>query len=65
MLPLDYLHAARLVGVAIYIWQREPPRLLLTPLMLISFFVLYGVGNIIYFLGAATVPEPRHAVTLA
>ena len=33
--------------------------------MLISFFVLYGVGNIIYFLGADTVPDVRRAVTLS
>lgn len=63
MLPLDYVHALCLIGVAIYIWQREPPRLLLVPLMLISFFVLYGVGNIIYFLGADTVPDTRSTVT--
>ena len=65
MLPLDYLHALCLVGIAIYIWQREPPRLLLVPLMLISFLVLYGVGNIIYFVGADTVPDVRFAVTLS
>lgn len=64
MLPLDYVHAFCLVGIAIYVWQREPPRLLLTPLMLISFFVLYGVGNIIYFVGEDTVPDVRSAVTL-
>ena len=63
MLPLDYVHALCLIGVAIYIWQREPPRLLLVPLMLISFFVLYGAGNIIYFLGADTVPDTRSTVT--
>ena len=65
MLPLDYVHAACLVGIAAYIWLREPPRLLLTPLMLMSFFVLYGVGNIVYFAGADTVPEPRRAVTIS
>ncbi len=65
MLPLDYVHAVCLAGVAVYIWQREPPRLLLTPLMLISFFVLYGAGNIIYFAGADTVPEVHRAVTLS
>jgi hypothetical protein len=65
VLPLDYIHALCLVGIALYIWQREPPRLLLTPLMLISFFVLYGVGNIIYFAGADTVPYARRAVTLS
>jgi hypothetical protein len=65
VLPLDYLHALTLVGIALYVWRREPLRLLLTPLMLASFFVLYGVGNIIYFLGADTVPEPRYAVTLS
>lgn len=64
MLPLDFVHAFCLVGIAIYIWRREPPRLLLTPLMLISFFVLYGIGNIIYFVGADTVPDVRRAVTL-
>jgi hypothetical protein len=32
--------------------------------MLISFFVLYGIGNIIYFVGADTVPDVRRAVTL-
>lgn len=31
--------------------------------MLISFFVLYGAGNIIYFLGADTVPDTRSTVT--
>ena len=65
MEPLDYLHALCLVGVAVYVWRREPVRLLLTPLMLVSFLVLYGVGNIIYFLGADTVPEVRRAVTLS
>jgi hypothetical protein len=61
--PLDYLHALCLVGIGAYIWRREPPRLLLVPLMLMSFFVLYGVGNIIYFRGAYTVPDVRFAVT--
>jgi hypothetical protein len=65
MLPLDYLHALCLVGVALYLWRREPPRLLLTPVMLLSFFVLYGAGNIIYFLGADTLPDVRFAVTLS
>jgi hypothetical protein len=65
VLPLDYVHALCLVGIAIYIWQREPPRLLLVPLMLLSFLVLYGVGNIIYFVGADTVPDVRFAVTLS
>jgi hypothetical protein len=64
VLPLDFVHALCLVGVAIYIWRREPPRLLLAPLMLISFFVLYGVGNIVYFVGADTVPDVRSSVTL-
>jgi hypothetical protein len=65
MLPLDYVHALILVGVALYVWQREPPRILLTPLMLISFFVLYGAGNIVYFAGAETIPEIHNAVTLS
>jgi hypothetical protein len=65
MLPLDYLHALCLAGVALYIWRREPARLLLTPLMLFSFLVLYGIGNIIYFLGADTLPDVRRAVTLS
>ncbi|MGH3427163.1 MAG: hypothetical protein ACRDQZ_06300, partial [Mycobacteriales bacterium] len=65
MQPLDYLHVLCLAGIAVYIWRREPFRLLLTPLMLASFFVLYGVGNIVYFLGADTVPDPRRAVTLS
>jgi len=64
VLPLDYVHAFCLAGIALYIWEREPPRLLLVPLMLISFFVLYGVGNIVYFAGADTVPAVRTAVTL-
>ena len=64
MLTLDYVHALCLIGIAIYIWKREPPRLLLVPLMLISFFVLYGAGNIIYFIGADTVPDVRNDVTL-
>jgi hypothetical protein len=63
VLPLDFVHAFCLAGVAVYIWLREPPRLLLAPLMLLSFLVLYGVGNIIYFLGEDTVPDPRGAVT--
>jgi len=63
--PLDYLHALCLAGIAVYVWRREPLRLLLTPLMLVSFFVLYGVGNIIYFLGADTLPDVRYAVTLS
>jgi hypothetical protein len=65
MLPLDYLHALCLAGVALYMWRREPVRLLLTPLMLLSFLVLYGIGNIIYFLGADTLPDVRRAVTLS
>src|SRR5579863_3012066 len=65
MLPLDYIHALCLAGIAIYVWRREPPRLLLTPLMLISFFVLYGVGNLIYFAGADTVADVRASVTLS
>ncbi|HEY2340827.1 MAG TPA: hypothetical protein VGH75_09880 [Steroidobacteraceae bacterium] len=65
MLPLDYLHALCLAGVALYIWRREPVRLLLTPLMLLSFLVLYGIGNIIYFLGADALPDARSAVTLS
>jgi hypothetical protein len=64
VLPLDFVHAFCLAGVALYIWQREPPRLLLVPLMLISFFVLYGVGNIIYFSGANTARDVRAEVTL-
>jgi hypothetical protein len=64
MNSLDFVHAFCLAGIAIYVWRREPPRILLTPLMLISFFVLYGVGNIIYFAGADTVPDVRRAVTL-
>lgn len=65
VLPLDYLHALCLAGIALYLWQREPLRLLLTPLMLASFVVLYGVGNIIWFAGADTVPDVRRAVTLS
>lgn len=65
MLTLEYIHALCLAGIALYVWQREPPRLLLTPLMLISFFVLYGVGNIIYFLGANDFDrDVRNTVTL-
>ena len=65
MLPLDYLHAACLLAVALYLWRREPVRLLLTPLMLLSFFVLYGVGGIIYLVGADAFPEARRAMTLS
>lgn len=65
MLTLDYIHALCLGGIVLYIWRREPPRLLLTPLMLLSFFVLYGVGNIIYFVGADDIdPDVRTSVTL-
>jgi hypothetical protein len=60
---LDYLHALCLVGIALYIWRREPPRLLLTPLMLLGFFVLYGVGTLVYFAGEDTVQDVRDAVT--
>jgi hypothetical protein len=64
MLPIDLVHAVCLMAVAAYIWGREPPRLLLTPLMLVSFFVLYGVGNIIYFAGAEDIDARAHtAVT--
>ena len=63
MLPLDYVHALCMVGIAIYVWRREPLRLLLTPLMLLSFLVLYGVGNIVYFAGAETVPDVHAEVT--
>ncbi|HZO22064.1 MAG TPA: hypothetical protein VFB37_06115 [Steroidobacteraceae bacterium] len=65
VLPLDYIHVLCLIGVLLYVWGREPARLLLTPLTLLSFFILYGVGNIIYFLGEETVPEVRRAVTLS
>ena len=65
MLPLDYLHALCLAAVALYIWRREPARLLLTPLMLLSFLVLYGIGNMVYFLGADALPDVRSAVTLS
>jgi len=65
MLPLDYLHGLCLVGVALYVWRREPARLLLTPLMLLSFFVLYGVGGILYFLGTDTVPAVRTTVSVS
>lgn len=65
MLPLDYLHAFCLLGVALYVGRREPPRLLLTPLMLLSFVVLYGIGNIVYLMGADTLPDIRAAVTLS
>lgn len=65
MLPLDYLHALCLAAVALYIWRREPARLLLTPLMLLSFLVLYGIGNIVYFLGADALPDVSRAVTLS
>jgi hypothetical protein len=65
MLPLDYLHALVLLGIACYVWRREPPRLLITPLTLLSFWVLYGVGNIIYFVGADTLPNVRYAVTVS
>lgn len=64
MLPLDYVHALCLVGIALYIWQREPPRLLLTPLMLLGFFVLYGFGNLVYFADADTVLAIRNVVTV-
>ncbi len=33
--------------------------------MLLSFFVLYGVGGIIYFVGADTVPDVRYSVTVS
>lgn len=64
MLPLDYVHAIVLAGVVLYVCFREPPRILLTPLMLISFFVLYGAGNIVYFMGAETAPDIHNAVSL-
>lgn len=67
MLSADHLHALVLVGILLYVWQREPPRLLLTPLMLLSFFVLYGAGNIIYFLGADVdaLPDVHRAVAMS
>jgi hypothetical protein len=65
MLPLDFVHALCLIGVGLYVWQREPARLLLTPLMLLSFFVLYGAGGILYFVGTDTVPAVRTTVTIS
>jgi hypothetical protein len=65
MLPLDFVHAVCLVGVGLYVWRREPARLLLTPLMLLSFFVLYGAGGILYFVGTDTVPAVRTTVTIS
>lgn len=65
MLPVDFVHATILVGVAIYVWYREPPRILMTPLLLMSFFVLYGAGNIIYFNGAETIPSVHEAVSVS
>ena len=65
MLPVDFVHAIVLVGIALYVWYREPPRILMTPLMLMSFFVLYGAGNIIYFAGAETIPDVHAAVTVS
>ena len=63
MQPLDYLHMLFLVGIVLYVRLREPPRLLLTPLMLLGFLVLYGVGTLIYFAGADTVQDIRDTVT--
>jgi hypothetical protein len=64
MQALDYVHAVCLVGIALYVWQREPPRLLLTPLTLLGFFVLYGVGTLIFFGGVATVQDIRDTMTI-
>ena len=64
MLLVDFAHATVLIGVALYVWYREPPRILMTPLMLMSFFVLYGAGNIIYFNGAETIPDVHESVTV-
>ncbi len=61
---LDYVHACCLIGVALYVWKREPARLLLTPLTLLGFFVLYGVGTIIYFADGDAVQDVRDTVSL-
>jgi hypothetical protein len=64
MSALDSTYAALLVGIALYIWRRDPPRLLLTPLTLISFFVLYGIGHFIYYANTDAVPRVHNLVTL-
>ena len=61
---LDYVHACCLVGVVAYLWKREPPRLLLSPLTLLGFFVLYGVGTIVYFSDGDAVQDVRDTVSL-
>jgi hypothetical protein len=63
MTPLEGLYGLCLAGVALYL-LRERPRILLTPLFLLSMLVLYGIGSYVYFAGADTVPEVRRAVVI-
>lgn len=65
MQPTDYLYIIVLVAVALYAWRREPPRLLLSPLLIVSFGVLYGLGIFVYYAGAETVPEIRSDVSIS
>src|SRR5579871_5066018 len=63
MTQLDWLYGLCLTGVALYL-LRERPRILLTPLLLLSMFVLYGIGSYVYFAGADTVPDVRRTVVI-
>ena len=64
MSTLDLAYALCLAGVALYIWRRERPRLMLVSLTLTSFFLLYGVGHFIYYAGAEDViVAVRNSVT--
>ena len=59
------LYAFVLIAVFAYMVIRERPRLLLTPLMFLSFWVLYGVGHFVYYLRAETVEYISARVTLS
>ena len=63
MLAIDSLYALLLCGVLAYVLLREPPRLLLTPLMLLSFWLLYGVGHFVFYARAEAVQRVQEQVT--
>jgi hypothetical protein len=65
VLTADYYYAAVLVLTLFYALWREPPRLLLTPLLLFSCLVIYGLGHFVYYTGAETVPPVHTTVVVS
>lgn len=63
MFGVNGLYALLLCGVLAYVLLRDPPRLLLTPLMLLSFWLLYGVGHFVFYSRADAVARVQEQVT--